>query len=162
MFLEPLIVAPVQVQVHLIAAIIALTLGPINLYRRSRDIAHKVLGYIWVGAVAVTALSSFLISGIGIIGPFSPIHILSLWALWGMWQGVSHIRAGRIHAHSATMRAIYWWAFGVAGLLTLLPGRRINGMLFGEREVVGLFVIAIGLAALGLRAVSSWRSGRQS
>ena len=145
MNLDPFYSAPLGVQIHVIAAIQALLLGPFVLYRNKRDVWHKALGYLWVTNVLIAAFSSFWITEIRVIGPFSPIHGLSLWALWALWGigvGVGHVRAGRITAHKMTMTSLYWGAIGVASLLTLLPGRRLNRTLFGENEVLGLWVIA--------------------
>lgn len=57
------------------------------------------------------------------------------------------------------MAQIYWWAIGVAGLLTLLPGRRINVALFGENEFLGLWVIA---ATLGAATLRNWVKRRRA
>ena len=116
-------------------------------------------GYFWVTNVAIAALSSFFITGLGIIGPFSPIHGLSVFALWGLCSGLRQARAGRVTAHRAAMASIYWWAIGLAGLLTLLPGRRINHVLFGENQFLGHWVIG---ATLGAAMLSYWFKRRRA
>lgn len=153
--LDPLLAAPPPIQIHAAAAIGAVLLGPVALLRRSRDIWHKVAGRLWVAAMAVTALSSFWIGEMRLLGPFGPIHLLSVYTLWGLYEGVTHIRAGRIEAHRRTMRAIWFWALGVAGLFTLLPGRRMNAVLFEgfEREGFVAAALVVGTAlALHVRA----------
>jgi uncharacterized membrane protein len=148
----PLSDAPPDVRIHLAAALCALMLGPFALYRKRRDRLHKVLGYAWVGAMTVTALSSFTISGLALIGPFSPIHALSIVVLLWLWRGVRAAICGNRPAHAKIMRSLYWSALGLAGLFTLLPGRLLNRSLFPEAPHLGYVAIGVGLAVIGLQA----------
>ena len=150
MFLDPIL-----------SAVLAMAVGPIALYRERRGLLHKLLGYLWVLLIAQAALSSFFITGLGVIGPFGPIHILSVLTLWGLWRGVGHARAGRIAAHRATMRTIFTGALVVAGTLSLLPGRRISLILFGENAGLALVTIAVLLTALALRWVWTTPHGKE-
>lgn len=139
--------APLAIQIHIIAALLALVIGPFVIWRNRRDRLHKSLGYTWVLAMATVAISSFFITENGVIGPFSPIHGLSVWTLYVLWVGVNHARKGNIAAHKGELKSLFVWGMGIAGTLTLLPGRRINGMLFGENELLGLYAIG-AMAAL--------------
>lgn len=154
MTLSPLLSAPPVIQVHVICAILAVILGPLALLRRSRDRWHRWLGRAWVGAMAGTALSSFLINEGRMVGPFSPIHLLSVVTLVGLWQGVVAARAGRIADHRAAMLRLYSLAILVAGAFTLLPGRRMSESLFPSAPLAG-FVGVAAIAALGLWLI--WR-----
>lgn len=138
--------APLAIQIHIISALVALGLGPVVLWRRKGDRLHRILGYVWVTEMAVTALSSFFIVEHPVIGPFSPIHLLSAWTLWVLWHGIAAARAGDIARHRGELRGLYLYGLGIAGSLTLLPGRRLNAALFGEAEHLGLW--AIGLIGL--------------
>ena len=82
-FVDAVLLAAVAIDV-LAAALVAHFLGPFALDRARRDRLHKVLGYTWVLAMAITALSSFFIHSFPVIGPFSPIHLLALFALWSL------------------------------------------------------------------------------
>ena len=159
MTLTPLLNAPLEIQLHVLSALCAVVLGPIALLRRSRDIWHKRAGRAWVLAMLSTAITSFAILETRMIGPFSIIHGLSILTLWGLWQGVSAIRRGDIKRHQAEMRNLYFWAMGVAGLFTFLPGRRMNRVFFGDASEVG-FVVAATLigGALGWYAIQSRRA----
>lgn len=143
MTLAPFLYAPLEIQIHVCAALCAIILGPLALWRRSRDRWHKNLGYAWVVAMAVTALSSFAILDRPVIGPFSPIHALSVLTLTGLWRGIRAARQGRITAHQSEMRGLYFWAMGVAGLFTFLPGRRMNMAFFPETPSQGFTAMAI-------------------
>jgi len=154
---EPLLSAPLAVQLHAFAAMVALLLGPVALFRQRRDRLHKTLGYFWVLAMAATIASSFVIFEIRLIGPFSPIHLLSLLATFGLVKGVRAAMRGDIATHMQTMRGLYFWALGIAGLFTLLPGRIIGRMLFADHQVAG-FLSVLGMVI----AVILWRRLRHS
>lgn len=156
MTLSPLLNAPPIIQLHVVAVCLAVILGPLAMLRRSRDIWHKVLGRAWVLAMGLTALSSFFIAEARTLGPFSPIHILSVLTLVGLWQAVALARAGRIAEHRKAMLSLFTNAIGIAGLFTLLPGRRISDTLFPATPWAGF----IG-AALLLVAVMLWPWRRQ-
>ena len=142
---EPLLSAPLAVQLHAFAAMAAIFLGPIALFRRRRDRVHKTLGYAWALAMAVTIASSFVIFQIRLFGPFSPIHLLSVLASYGLFTGIRAAIRRDISRHRETMRRLYFWALGVAGLFTLMPGRIMSRVLFPDAPVTG-FVIAVGVA----------------
>lgn len=151
MHLDALTTAPLIVQLHLAAALPALLLGPFALFRRRRDRLHKRLGYAWVAAILGLAASGlFIPSDIAVIGPFGPIHLLSLFAIWGVADGVRRIRRGDLRGHLSAMQSVWFGAMGVAGLLTLLPGRTLNRLILGDQGELGVAAIALGLAGLAL------------
>ncbi|MFL2786041.1 MAG: DUF2306 domain-containing protein [Paracoccaceae bacterium] len=61
--MELILEAPVQIKFHIVCALYALIIGPLEIFRNRRDKLHRWLGYSWVVALALTALSSFLSSG---------------------------------------------------------------------------------------------------
>ena len=154
--LVPLIDAPLAVQIHVACALAAIGLLPLTLFRRRRDRLHRMSGYVWVAAMVTTALSSFFIHGVGGIGPFSPIHLISLYALFGIWQAVRAAIRKDIAAHKAAMTGLTVGALGVAGVLSFMPGRRMNAMLFGDASQEGFFLI-LALAVIGFGVALSRR-----
>lgn len=152
MTLDPILSAPLEIQIHVAAALPALALGPIALYRQRRDRLHKTLGYIWVVAMGVVALSAFFIEAVvlPIVGPFGPIHLFSIWALFSLWRAMAAILRRDVARHQAIMRALYWQALGLTGLLTLLPGRIMNEMLFGDAAMMGLWMLLGVLAVVAM------------
>ena len=130
MSFAPLLSAPLTVQIHVAVAVIALAVGPFAIFRRRRDRLHKIAGYSWVGAMGATALSGLAIESqvLTVYGRWGAIHLLSIAALVSLTIGLRHVFAGRIRAHAEMMRSLYWQALGIAGLLTLLPGRTMNRM----------------------------------
>ena len=150
MTLTPILEAPFIIQLHLMAALPALIISPISIWGRRTRRTHKTLGYIWVVALAVLAISGLFIpsNGLAVIGHFGPIHLFSFYALWGIGCGVWFARCGRIDDHRSTMRATWMGSMGIAGLLSFIPGRTINEMVFGAPSDLGWGVIAAGLIAL--------------
>ena len=147
MTLDPLLAAPAVIQIHAAAALLAIPLGLGAWLRRPRDGWHRALGYAWVVAMMLAALSAAFIFTIHLIGPFSPIHALVPVVLYALWRGVRFARAGRIGAHRATMTALYVQALGIAGLFTLLPGRIMGRVLFPEAPWAGFAAAALLLVA---------------
>jgi uncharacterized membrane protein len=80
--------------------------------------------------MATVAISSFWISTIKFIGPFSPIHLLSIFVLVQLVGAVRAARSGRITDHKRYMQGLSFGALLVAGAFTLLPGRVMNAVLF--------------------------------
>ncbi len=149
MTLDPILNASVEILIHLVFATVAIFAGPFALFRTRRDRVHKVLGYIWFSAMTGLAISGLVIhSEFPLIWYFGPIHLLSFLALWGVFEGIRFARQGNIAAHQATMKSLWYGAIGVTGLLTFLPGRTLNRVLFGEPSLAGFAVIAVGLVAL--------------
>ncbi|MEO1640161.1 MAG: DUF2306 domain-containing protein [Pseudomonadota bacterium] len=145
---EPILSAPPQVHLHLVAAVAAILIGPMALYRRSRDIWHKVSGYLWITAMLTTAITSFWISGIALIGPFSPIHLLSIFVLFSLTEGIWQIRRGNVSGHQKTMRSLYFWALIITGLATLLPGRSLHLVFFGAIDGPWPWIAVLATAAV--------------
>ncbi len=145
MTLEPIFAAPAEIRIHVTFAVLALLVGPFALFRKRRDRVHKLLGYTWIVGVSGLAVSGlFIPSEIAVIGHFGPIHLFSAFALWGVGEGLYWVRKGDIARHRAAMRSVWFGAMGLAGLLTLWPGRVINRMIFGEFSDLGYLGIVIG------------------
>lgn len=123
MTLAPLLRADPIVQIHAIAAMLALGIAVLMFTLPRGTPLHKRMGRVWVASMAVTALSSFGIWGFRLIGPFSPIHLLSAYVLYGLVGAVRAARQGRIAEHQAIMKSIVFWGLIVAGAFTFIPGR---------------------------------------
>ena len=131
MTLSPLLSAATPIPLHALLAIFALVSGAIQMARPKGTRSHKALGYAWVGAMSVVALSSFFINEYRWLGPFGPIHLLSCLVLYALVEGILRIRRGDVAGHRATMRQMYFYALIVAGAFTFLPGRIMHQVVFG-------------------------------
>ncbi len=148
MSLEPILSAPLVIQIHALAALSATLLGALVLFRPKGTPAHKLMGRIWVVLMLVTATSAIFINEIRLIGPFSPIHIFVLVTYGTLFEAIRQIRRGNVAAHQAAMKTLYLAALLLTGAFTLLPGRRMSAVLFGPDAgwTPSLVAIAVALA----------------
>jgi uncharacterized membrane protein len=115
--------------VHLAAVLPALVIGIAQLLRPKGTRPHKLLGWIWVLAMAVAAISSFWIFGINSGGGFSVIHLLSVLVLFNLACAIWFIRRGNVRAHKKFMVGTLLGLAG-AGVGALMPGRFLAQLLF--------------------------------
>jgi uncharacterized membrane protein len=132
MSLGPLLSAPPPIPWHAFAAFAALAIGGAQLALPKGNVRHRVLGYAWVALMLVIAISSFWIQQIRLVGPFSPIHLLSILVLVTVPLAVWHARNHRVAKHRKVMISLYFFALIGAGVFTLLPGRIMHAVVFGQ------------------------------
>lgn len=125
---------PAAVQWHLPLAVAALLLGPFALWSRKGSTLHRSVGRLWVLLMLGAAASSLFIRSAGLpnLAGFSPIHLLSLATLVSLPLAVRAAMQGRIQVHRQTMRQVYIGGCLVAGAFTLLPGRFLGQLLWGQ------------------------------
>ena len=121
---------PPVVWAHLATIIIALGLTPVMLLRKRGDARHRMLGWIWTSAMALTAAISL---GIKMInhGQFSLIHLLSLFTLVQVPIIVITARKHQVKRHRRGVRAMVTGALLIAGFFTFPFGRLMGSWLFG-------------------------------
>ncbi|MDX8504395.1 DUF2306 domain-containing protein [Mesorhizobium captivum] len=132
MSLGPLLSAPPPIPWHAFAAFAALAIGGAQLAMPKGTPRHRVLGYVWAGLMLVVAISSFWIQQIRLIGPFSPIHILSILVVVSAPLAVWYAHTHKVAAHRSAMIKLYLFAPIGAGIFTLLPGRVMHAVVFGQ------------------------------
>ena len=115
------------------AVLVAIILTPLQLSLHRGGDAHRLIGKIWMAAMVVVALSSFFISTIRWIGPFSPLHLLSVVALVSIFIAYRAARRGNWQTHAWTLASVVIFALVGAGIFTLLPGRIMNKVIFGNQ-----------------------------
>ncbi|MGX1788093.1 DUF2306 domain-containing protein [Bosea sp. NPDC055332] len=127
MTLAPLLAAPPIMQLHALAALVSLAAGLTVLAMRKGTARHRLIGWIFVVGMAVTAASSAFITS---NGRYSAIHLLSVLTIVNLPYAIIMRRRGNIVAHRSAML----WLFAglvVAGAFTLMPGRVMNKVAFG-------------------------------
>ena len=132
MSLGPLLSAPPPIPWHGFAALAALAMGGAQLALPKGTTRHRAMGYAWAALMLVIAISSFWIQQIRLIGPFSPIHILSIIVLITVPLAVWHAHMHRVAKHRRVMISLYVFALIGAGVFTLLPGRIMHAIVFGQ------------------------------
>lgn len=130
MHLSLLLRAPLVIQLHLVAALVAFGLGAVQLLAPKGTLPHRTLGYIWAALLAFVSISSFFIHSIRQFGGFSVIHLLSVFTLVMLPLALLRARRHDVARHARGMRLLYIGALVVAGLFTLYPGRLLSQALF--------------------------------
>lgn len=121
---------PPQVWLHLLTIIIALVLTPVMLWSARGTARHRLLGYIWSGAMLLTALVSLTIRQVN-RGHFSLIHILSVYVLLQLVLLVQAARSGNIARHRICVRGLVLGALLIAGFFTFPFQRMLGQWLWG-------------------------------
>lgn len=130
---------PPLVWVHLASILFATALTPVMLLRRKGDRRHRRLGYLWAGAMLLTAVTSLFFnarvdgqSNLGVFtGDFSPIHLLSVFVLAQVPRIVVAARRHDRAGHERGVRAMVFGALLVAGFFTFPFDRMLGNWLFG-------------------------------
>jgi len=128
----PLLDAAPAIPVHAFAAMAAFALGIVQFAAPKGTLPHRTLGWIWVGLMLSVAVSSFWIHQIRLMGLWSPIHLLSIFTLITVPLGVWRAHRHQVADHRRIMVLIFSGALVIAGLFTLLPGRIMHAVVFGQ------------------------------
>ena len=133
MSLAPLLNAPLVVQLHAFAAMLALLLGIIQIAAPKGTLPHRALGWVWIVLLTTISVSSFWIHGHSwrLWRTWSPIHLLSILAPIMLIVGVALARRHNIVGHKITMISIFIGALVIAGAFTFVPGRIMHRVMFG-------------------------------
>lgn len=129
MDLTPLLNAPLPVKIHVATVVPAAVIGAYQLALPKGTPFHKASGYVFLALMIATAISAFFVRSIS--GGFTPIHLFIPLTFFGVIGGLWRIRSGDVRGHRISMTSLYLGAIGIAGILTLLPGRIMNRMFFG-------------------------------
>lgn len=121
---------PWQVWPHLLTIAVALALTPVMLLRPRGDRWHRRLGWVWAGAMLLTALVSFDIR-MANAGRLSFIHILSVWTLVQVPLIVWSARTHNVKRHRGAVRGMVLGALLIAGFFTFPFNRLLGHWLFG-------------------------------
>lgn len=125
---------------HVIAACYVLALGPVNIFRRSRDRIHKIIGFTWTGAIVATCTLSFWIMD---DGHFTWLHGLSTFTLITVALGIVSAVRGNIRAHRGNMIGSYAGTLIAFGFAVAAPGRRLPALISAEPATVVFAAVLI-------------------
>ncbi len=128
--LAPLAAASPVIQAHVTAALAAVLAGLAVAALPKGTILHQRIGWLFVPAMAVVALTSLFITR---NGHFSLIHLLTLLTLVSLPYAVISRRRGNIKAHASAMAGLVL-GLVIAGAFTLLPGRMMHAVTFGQAQ----------------------------
>lgn len=128
------------IALHAVAATYVLLLGPLQILRRRRDLAHRVLGVSWLAAMVTVCVSSFWIAPDG----FSWLHGLSIWTLVCMVAAIAGIRRGSVPVHRGFMVGSYLGTLAAFSFAAFVPSRLIPQLLRSEPLIAMATALAVG------------------
>lgn len=128
--LELLSATPPVILVHLAFGILALLVGAILMAGRKGARLHRILGWGWVLAVGIVAVTSLFIQTVN-PGRFSFIHILSGYVIIALPLAVAAARRHDVERHRRYMTGLFFGGFAVNLLFVLLPGRFVWNLFLG-------------------------------
>lgn len=135
---------------HAVAALCALTIGPINILRRRRDRTHRMLGFTWAGAMYYVCISSFWIVS---DGHFSWLHGLSAFTTVTVSLGILAAVRRNIRWHMMNMIGSYFGLVTAFVFATIVPSRNIPRLLASDpltAWLVAAFVIGSVVSLYGV------------
>ncbi len=115
--------------IHLAAVVPAVAIGIAQMVMTKGTRVHRWMGWTWVLAMVVVAVSSFWILELRKGAGWSVIHLLSVWTLISLACAIWFIRRGNVRAHKGFMAGTLLGLAG-AGLGALAPGRFLSVLLF--------------------------------
>lgn len=115
--------------IHLAAVVPAIAIGVTQLLMTKGTRLHKAMGWSWVLAMLVVAISSFWIIEIRKGAGWSVIHLLSAWTLISLACAIWFIRHGNVRAHKGFMVGTMLGLAG-AGIGAVMPGRFLSQLLY--------------------------------
>jgi len=132
MTLLPLLQASTSIQLHAFAASGALVIGAIQLVAPKGTLPHRIVGSIWVLLMLIVSISAFFIHQLRVWGPWSPIHLLAIFTLVMLPIAVWRAHRHDVVRHRRAMLGLFLGGLVIAGLFTLLPGRVMHAVVFGD------------------------------
>ncbi len=120
---------PIQVYVHLAAALLTFGLGLVLFAAPKGNLPHRLLGWLWSGLMMTVAASSLWITGLN-GKAYSPIHLLSAWVLVILPVALVAARRHKVSIHGRIMTGLFLGAMLLAGGFTFFPGRLLWRVFF--------------------------------
>ena len=119
---------------HLATVLPAAVLGAWLLLRPKGSPMHRLLGKAYMSLMLVTALITLFIEaqvGPQFLSHFGAINLLSVLVIYSVPRAYFAAKAGDHRTHRSNMLGVYLGGILIAGAFTLVPGRYLNGLLFG-------------------------------
>ncbi|WP_374347381.1 DUF2306 domain-containing protein [Chitinimonas sp.] len=110
---------PLSLQLHILAALPAMLIGPVVLFRRKGDMAHRWLGRAWALSMYVLAFSGLQM---WLSGKPNVLIVFSIVGAGSVTAGLLAIWRGKVNHHLRFMLGAYIGLLSAA-LFSLMPGR---------------------------------------
>ncbi|MBV8801142.1 MAG: DUF2306 domain-containing protein [Alphaproteobacteria bacterium] len=137
MTLAPLVNAPLAVQIHVATVVPAFFIGTYLIFvSRKGARHHRVLGYLYLTLMTVTAIAALFVHSIMPNSPLfglSPIHLFVPLTLFGVVGALRGAWSHNVRQHKRAMLGVYIGGLLIAGSLAFFPGRIMHVVTFGEQ-----------------------------
>lgn len=134
----------VVIPVHAVAASLVILLAPVQVLRRRKDRAHRLIGRSWVVAMYLTCVSGMFIYSL--TGGFTIFHALAIFTFGTTTLGVINARNGNMRAHRGNMTGGWIGALVAGGFAVLGPSRDIPKWAVGDPvlfwSIVAVIIVA--------------------
>ena len=132
---EPLLHAPLAVQIHVATVVPAFVLGTWQVFFSTKGAPlHRAVGYTYLTLMSITAISTLFIHQLNPDGRFfglSWIHLFVPLTLFGVYGALVTARRHDVRGHRRAMIGVYVGALLIAGALAFTPGRIMHEVVFG-------------------------------
>ena len=136
MTLEPLLHAPLAVQVHVATVVPAFLIGTWQIFfSRKGAPFHRAMGYLYLGLMTVTSIAALFVHQLMPKSPvfgWSPIHLFVPLTLFGVVGALRGAWTGNNATHRNAMLGVYIGGILIAGSLAFMPGRIMHAVVFGN------------------------------
>jgi len=136
MNLAPLVHSPLAVQIHVATVVPAFLIGTYLIFvSRKGARHHRVLGYIYLTLMTITATAALFVHALMPNSPFfglSPIHLFVPLTLFGVVGALRGAWTHNVRLHKRAMLGVYIGGLLIAGTLAFLPGRIMHTVTFGS------------------------------
>ena len=135
---DPLLHAPLAVQIHVATIVPAFFLGAWQIFLSTKGWPlHRKLGSVYIGLMVATAISALFIRASSLPGMpsfhgFTPIHLFVPVVFINVGLTLFALRTRRFKLHRATMMGLFISGIGIAGVLAFMPGRIMHAVVFGD------------------------------
>ena len=131
MTIDPVLQAPLAIQVHLATVLPAFALGTWQIFFSTKGARlHRTLGFFYLALMAITAVAAFFIRS-SANGEMSWIHLFVPLTFFGVFAALWNVRRGDIAGHQWAMLGLYFGGLLIAGALAFSPGRVMHQIVFG-------------------------------
>lgn len=134
MTLDPLLNAPLAVQLHVATIIPAWLIGTwVIFFSKRGSRLHRVLGIAFFGLLTITAFIALFIHRAMPNGPFfgmSWIHLTVPWTLLLVWLAIDGARRGKIMQHRLAVIGLYGGSLTITAITNLFTQHHLIHLLF--------------------------------
>ena len=133
MTLEPLLLAPLVIQLHVVTVVLAWLVGTYVMFFVKRGTSlHKTLVYVFMGLLTTTSfIALFIHHAAPILLGFSLVHLTIPWTLLLIFLAIQGARKKSLGQHRLAIIGLYVGSLTITGIVNLVtPTHLIHHVFF--------------------------------